>query len=419
MSQQNSDTPASLAGAPWLVQPETAAVFQALGAAGYAARAVGGVVRNALLGLPVTDIDIATPARPEAVIAACSAAGLATVPTGLAHGTVTVVAGGIAHEVTTLRADVETDGRRATVAFTDDWAEDASRRDFTMNALYCDVAGIVHDPLGGLADLLARRVRFIGDPDQRIAEDYLRVLRFFRFHAVLGKGSLDASGMAACIRGRAGLVRLSAERVHAELLKLLTGPRALDAVAAMGDCGLLPLILRVAPRPGVLAALIEAEAHLGRAPDAMLRLSALALAVDEDIPALAGHLRLSNAERAALWVIDQRLERMFAGLSGTPARRLLYHLGTDRWRQSLLGLLAANPTHATRVHVGKLLQLAADWPLPRLPVKGADVLQLGIAPGPDVGAILAEVEAWWIVHDFPDEAQVRDQLAAIARRRKG
>ena len=419
MSHRDQDPLPSLAGAVWLTRPETQAVFSALGRAGYAARAVGGAVRNALLGLPVTDIDIATPARPEAVIVACHAAGLATVPTGLAHGTVTVVSGSVPHEVTTLRADVETDGRRATVAFTDDWAADASRRDFTMNALSCDADGRVHDPLGGIADLRAGRVRFIGDPDQRIAEDYLRILRFFRFHAVLGAGDLDRPGAAACSRGRAGLGRLSAERVQVELFKLLRGARALDAAHAMGDHGLLAQVLGVAPRPGVLAAAIEAEALLGVAPDWGLRLSALALAIDEDVPALAARLRLSNAMRTDLLVLDQRLQQQFSALTDAAARRLLHQLGCSRFRRRIVGFLAAGVCPDTLAQARRLWALTLSWPVPRLPVKGADVLALGIAPGPDVGAILAEVEAWWVDHDFPAEILVRDQLAAITRRRKG
>ncbi len=408
----------SLAGAEWLQRAETQAVFHALTSAGFAARAVGGVVRNALMGRAVTDIDIATRARPEQVMAACKGAGLATVPTGLAHGTVTVIVHGQPVEVTTLRADVATDGRHATVAFTDDWAADARRRDFTINALYCDQAGTVYDPLGGYPDLVARRVRFIGDPACRIAEDYLRILRFFRFHAVLGDGPLDVAGQAAAIRARAGLQRLSAERVRVELLKLLVAPRALGAVAAMGDCGLLAQILGVAPRPGVLAALVAAETVVGTTPDPILRLSALALAVEEDRDALARHLRLSNAEREALIVMDLALSARFAGLDTPAARRQLYRLGAETWRRSLVGAMAVATEPGTREALLRWLTLPRTWPVPRLPVKGADALVLGMTPGPAVGAVLADLEAWWVAHDFPAEAAVRDRLAALAAERK-
>lgn len=413
-----------LAGSPWLANANTQAVFAALAAAGYEARAVGGVVRNALLGLPVADIDIATPARPDAVMAACRAAGLATIPTGLAHGTVTVRSGGVSFEVTTLRADVETDGRHATVAFTGDWAADASRRDFTMNALYCDAAGRVHDPLGGYLDVIDRRVRFIGDADQRIAEDYLRILRFFRFHAVLGLGDIDKTGRDACIRGRAGLLRLSAERVRVEFLKLLAGARALDAVTAMGDCGLLTEILGAAPRPGILARLMAAEAVSNQPPDPILRLSALALAVTEDTEALARRFKLSKVERQALIVIDHQLAQRMATLDPAAARRELYRLGLDRWRRAVLGFLAAESTSGERERANvaqarMLLDLAATWPIPQLPVKGADLLALGFTPGPEMGALLVDVERWWVAHDFPAEPQVRDRLAAMAGQRKG
>lgn len=408
----------SLAGAEWLQRAETQAVFRALAAAGFAARAVGGVVRNALMGLPVTDIDIATPARPEQTIAACRTAGLATVPTGIEHGTVTVVVHSQPLEVTTLRADVETDGRHATVAFTDDWAADASRRDFTINALYCDADGTVHDPLGGYADLVAHRVRFIGDPDQRIAEDYLRILRFFRFHAVLGAGALDPAGQAAAIRGRAGLQRLSAERVRVEVLKLLVAPRASDAVAAMMDCGLLTQILGVAPRPGVLAALIQAERLAQAGPDAILRLSALTLAVGENRNELADRLRLSNAVREALIVVDLDLCRQFDGLETRAARRLLYRFGPASWRRSVLGAMAAMPENQ-RAAMLPLLALPQIWPMPKLPVKGADVLAHGMQPGPAVGALLKDLEDWWVASDFPSAAAVRDRLAALAAERKG
>ena len=409
----------SLAGQPWLVRAETQAVFAALAAAGFAARAVGGVVRNALLGLPVADIDMATPARPEAIISACRAAGLATIPTGLAHGTVTVLSGGERFEVTTLRTDVATDGRHATVAFTDDWAADASRRDFTMNALYCDASGCVHDPFGGYPDLARRSVRFIGDADLRIAEDYLRILRFFRFHAVLGAGDIDRQGLDACVRGRAGLAQLSAERIHAELVKLLLGPRLLDAVAGMGDCGLLTQILRIAPRPGVLAALVTAESALGANPDAMLRLSALSLAVEGDKSALARRLKLSNAEQQALLVIDPLLTTQMTSLDAASARRLLYRLGINHWRRAVIGSAAASGSFDRLAQARTLLDLAANWPIPCLPEKGADLLALGLAPGPGIGKILAEIESWWIAHDFPAEHQVRDRMAALAQERKG
>ena len=258
--------PPNLAGADWLTRPQTRAVLAALAAKGFAARAVGGAVRNALLGRTVGDIDIATSARPEEVIAAARAAGLAAVPTGIDHGTVTVIADQVPYEVTTLRRDVATDGRHATVAFTDDWEADARRRDFTLNALYCDAEGQVFDPLGGYPDLVAQRVRFIGDAHERIREDYLRILRFFRFTAEYAAGPPDAAGLAACVSEREGLTRLSAERVRQELLRLLVAPRAAELVRAMQDYGILALVLPAAPRPALLAVLLPSRRGLAYRP---------------------------------------------------------------------------------------------------------------------------------------------------------
>ncbi len=405
-----SSHPPSLAGTEWLVRQETQAVFAALAAAGHEARAVGGIVRNALLGLGVTDIDIATPAMPEAVMAAGRAAGLKVFETGIDHGTVTLVANHVPHEVTTLRRDVSTDGRRATVAFTTDWAEDARRRDFTMNALYCDAQGTVHDPLGGYPDVIARRVRFIGDADTRIAEDYLRILRFFRFHAVLGDGALDREGMAACIRGREGLGQLSAERVRAELLRLLCGRKACEAVAAMIDCGLLARILGRAPRPSVLGGAIAAEASVNIDPDPVFRLSALSIAVQDDVSVLARTLKLSNEESAALLVIDLQLLQDRLSLDEHAGRQHIYREGIPGWRRAILGAIALAPDN---MELRRLYSLPDRWAVPKLPVKGADVLALGILPGPRVGAILSEVERWWVAADFPPEATVRAKLAVV------
>jgi poly(A) polymerase len=259
----------SLKGQDWLLRAQP--ILQALAGAGYEARAVGGAVRNTLMGLPAGDVDLATTAKPEETLKACESAGLKCVPTGLTHGTVTVLAGGSAYEVTTLREDVETFGRHATVAFTADWVADARRRDFTMNALYCAADGTVSDPLGGWPDLVARRVRFVGDPAERIREDYLRILRFFRFQAEVGKGAPDGAALAACVRERQGLAKLSAERVRSELIKLLSAADPLAGVRPMFDFGLLSPLLRAAPRPGLLARLVAAEREVSAPIDPILR----------------------------------------------------------------------------------------------------------------------------------------------------
>ncbi|ODN71594.1 CCA tRNA nucleotidyltransferase [Methylobrevis pamukkalensis] len=246
--------PRSIAGAAFLADPALQRLFDVVETPGTRLRAVGGAVRNTLIGVAVADVDLATDAAPETVMQRARAAGLAVHPTGLDHGTVTVVVAGCAFEVTTLRADIATDGRRATVAFTDDWAADAGRRDFTMNAIYADRDGTLFDPCGGIADALAGRVRFIGDPAARIAEDYLRILRFFRFHAVYGSGEPDAEGLAASIRARRGLDILSRERIGQEMLKLVTGRRAGAIAAVMQEAGLLGPVIAGVGRPRCSAA---------------------------------------------------------------------------------------------------------------------------------------------------------------------
>jgi poly(A) polymerase len=401
----------SLAGAAWLSEPATCAVFAALAGAGFEGRVVGGSVRNTLMGLKVSDIDIATAATPDAVVSACAAVGLATVPTGIEHGTVTVLARRRPIEVTTLRRDVATDGRRATVAFTSDWAEDARRRDFTMNALYCDADGRLYDYVGGYDDVIARRVRFIGDADQRIAEDYLRILRFFRFHAAYASGPPDPVAMAACARGLGGMVRLSAERIRAEIVKLLVAPGVVGAVRAMEDIGLLPGLLGVAPRPDVMQSIVDAEARADMPPDAMLRLSALAIATSEDIDRVADRLRLSNDERNALLVIDRDAVRQLGVIDEQSARRITYRLGRDASRRLALALEAIEPTRGTEAI--RLLETATSWSAPKLPVAGADLIALGMKPGREIGRVLAELERWWLENDFPPMEPTRAKLEAL------
>lgn len=401
----------SLAGAAWLSSPATRAVFSALRAAGYEGRVVGGSVRNSLMGLPVSDLDIATPATPDMVVKACARAGLTTVPTGLDHGTVTVIAAHTPIEVTTLRRDVETDGRRATIAFTNDWAEDARRRDFTMNALYCDAEGRLYDYVGGFPDLVARRVRFIGNADERIAEDYLRILRFFRFHATYATGAPDPVAMAACARGLPGIARLSAERIRAEFVKLLVAPGAVAAVRAMEDIGLLPVMLGIAPRPDVMESLVAAEAEAGAAPDAMLRLSGLAIAVPDDIPRMAARLRLSTEERKALLVVDRDVVAKLGAIDARRAREIVYRNGPAESRRLSLVLAAVSPDR--HAEAALLRETAASWQRPQLPVSGADLVARGLQPGPAIGELLAGLESWWIAHDFPPPDRVLAQLDTL------
>src|ERR1700687_5557032 len=315
--------------APWLTSGPTARVLKLLNGNGEEARVVGGAVRNALLKIPTGDIDIATTALPAEVIRRAKAAGIKSEPTGIEHGTVTLVVDSQPFEVTTLREDTETFGRKAKVAFGRDWTRDAERRDFTINGLSVDADGVVHDYVGGLDDIAAKRVRFIGDPNQRIAENYLRILRFFRIHAAFGAGEPDRAGYLACIRARAGLATLSAERVRMEMLKLMVAEGAAAAVTAMADGGLLLPIFGGVAYTGPLRAMVSAEGALGWKPDAIRRLGALAVAVTEDARRVATRLRLTNAETKALDSMGHRWSRP-AGMDAATARRGLFWLRQRR-----------------------------------------------------------------------------------------
>lgn len=401
---------ATLHDAPWLTSGPAARVLALLNADGEEARVVGGAVRNALLQLPPGDIDIATTAVPEEVVRRAAAARIKSVPTGIAHGTVTLVADGQPFEVTTLREDVETFGRKATVAFGRDWVRDAERRDFTINGLSVDAAGVIHDHVGGLADLAQRCVRFIGDPDRRIAEDYLRILRFFRFSAAYGAGALDRDGYLACIRGRAGLSQLSAERIGMEMRKLLVAENALDAVVAMRDGGLLlPILIGVA-YPATLAAMIEIERLRGLKPDAMLRLGALAVAVTEDARRLGTRLRLSNSDIKMLDSMGHRWWRL-AGMDEATAQKRLYRLGEARFRDRVMLAWARAGLGADPTYWQQLIALPDRWPIPVFPLKASDFIARGFSEGPALGHLLSLAEDAWLAAGFPCES---DALAAIA-----
>jgi tRNA nucleotidyltransferase/poly(A) polymerase len=400
----------SLKDAEWLKRPETVRVFAALNTGGVMTRAVGGAVRDALLGLPVTEVDLATTALPEQTMALARKADLKAVPTGIEHGTVTVVADGVPFEVTTLRRDVETFGRHATVAFTEDWEEDARRRDFTLNALYAGSDGTVFDPLCGYADLIVGRVRFIGAAEARIKEDYLRILRFFRFNAYYGKGPLDPEELLASVRLRAGLEKLSAERVAGEMRKLLMAPQAMAAVEALFDCGLLTQLLGSVPRLMRFSRLVAAEDALGLAPDAALRLAALAVFVEEDAERLAARLRLSNAEQAvlALGAADHAAAEL---PDEAAAKRTLYRLGPSAFISRVLIAWADSGASLNDRSWHEALDLAARWQVPSFPLGGADIMALGLE-GPELGATLRRLEADWIAGGFAED---RDQLLGKAR----
>jgi len=396
--------------APWLRSGPTARVLELLNGNGEEARVVGGAVRNALLRIPIDDFDIATTALPNEVIRRAKAAGIKSVPTGIDHGTVTLVVDAQPFEVTTLREDTETFGRKAKVAFGRDWLRDAQRRDFTINGLSVDAEGVVHDYVGGLDDIAARRVRFIGDPNQRIAEDYLRILRFFRMHAAHGAGEPDRAGYLACIGGRAGLATLSAERMRMEMLKLVIAEGAIGAITAMADGGLLLPIFGGVAYIGPFAAMVAVERRLELAPSAVRRLGALAVAVTEDARRLGTRLRLTNAETRTLDSMGHRWWRL-AGMDEATARRRLYRLGEERYRDRLMLAWARAGADTDTASWGALASLPERWHAPKFPLKAADFIARGIAEGPGLGQVLALAEDAWLAADFPLEAPALQAIA--------
>lgn len=387
----------TLPDAPWRHWPGLGRLTGALGVGN--ARVVGGAVRDTLLGIAVSDLDIATPLDPQEVMRRLEAAGIKVIPTGLAHGTITAVSSGTVIEVTTLRRDLTTDGRRATVAFTDDWREDAARRDFTINALYADPdTGEVFDYFGGMADLAARHVRFIGDPLRRIAEDHLRILRFFRFLARFGD-SPDPNSLDACTLRANDLMALSRERIADELLKLMVAKDATRVLALMLERAIfrpvLPEILSVERFARVVA--LEAEA--GLEPDPIRRLAALLPADASVAEAVGARLKLSNVQRKRL------IGATAADLLGSP-RVAAYRLGREAAIDRLLLFDAHDAVAAAQDLIG--------WDIPRLPLTGGALIQRGLTKGPDVARALRAVESRWVEEGFPDAARVGRIADAVA-----
>jgi poly(A) polymerase len=406
-----SKTGVRLAPQPWMTEAPTRRVLAALAAGGVAARFVGGSVRDTLLGRPVSDVDIATSAPPEVVTALLQKARVRVVPTGLAHGTITAVAKPRHFEITTLRRDVEPRGRHAIVAFVDDWRIDAERRDFTMNALFLDPDGTLHDYVDGLADVAARRVRFVGDPERRIREDVLRLLRFYRFHAQLGRPPADEAARAACRTLAHLLPTLSAERVAAELLKLLAAGDPLPTLALMREDAVLPAILPEATRFERLTGMIALEPD----PDPIRRLTALVSVDAEGARALARRFRLSTDQRGRLlamaapeWPLD------LAG-DARAQRRALYHLGQQRYRDLVL-LRAAEVGAEAKRRARTLLSRARETGALEFPLRGRDVTALRIKPGPRVGELLKSLAEWWEAGDF--RADRKACLSELKRRAK-
>ncbi|MDN2579404.1 CCA tRNA nucleotidyltransferase [Aquibium sp. ELW1220] len=409
--------------ASWLKDESLQRLLSVLSDGGEEARIAGGAVRNALLGEDAGDIDIATTTLPDDTIARAERAGFKAVPTGYEHGTITVVAAGIPHEVTTLRADVETDGRRAKVRYGRDWKQDAERRDFTINALYSTANGTVIDLVGGLADIETRTLRFIGDPEDRIREDYLRILRFFRFFARYGAGRPDAAGLKACARLKEGLDGLSAERVWMELKKLLSAADPSRALLWMRQSGVLTRVLPESEKWGIDAVhgLIAAERDLGWPPDPLLRLASMVPPDPVRVGALALRLRAANAER-------DRLTAWAAAPSIAPAMgegdlaRLAYRAGregiADRVTLALAGARArAAADDKAMLEAGgyfRLRRFLAGWTPPKFPLAGADLIAIGVPAGPKMGNLLRDLEEAWVDAGFtPDHAGLLEKAESL------
>jgi len=397
------------------------AVLKALTKGGKEARFVGGCVRDALLGRKITDIDLATPEPPERVMKLLADAKITVVPTGLKHGTITAVVNKHPFEITTLRRDLETDGRHAKVEYTDDWEADAARRDFTMNALFCAPDGTLYDAFGGIADLHARRVRFVGEAEARIREDVLRLLRYFRFYAHYGASPPDTAALAAC-RGLAHLLpTLSGERVCQETMKLLRAADPASVLALIRDQGVLEHFLPEATRIERLAALVTIEgvvpAVLLERADAVRRLGALLGDSVETARAVASRLKFSNTDRERLVAILRDGEvAIDPDLNGPTRRRLIHSLGTELFIDHALlnwaNRLANGGTQDRRVIESwiDLIRFARDWPVPEFPLKGRDLVAAGVPIGPAIGELMEQLQAWWIENDF-----AADRKACLAR----
>jgi len=405
--------PRRLAGEIWLQDGSLPRLLGVLSGAGEEARVVGGAVRNALLGEPIHEFDIATTAVPEEAIRRVTAAGFKAVPTGIDHGTITVVIDGRPFEVTTLRQDVETFGRRATVQFGRDWKADAERRDFTMNALSADAEGTVYDYVGGMDDLEARRIRFIGDASIRIAEDYLRILRFFRFHAAYGHGAPDPTGLHACIAARAGLAQLSRERVRMELLKLLLGEHAVAALAVMAESGLLVSVLGGVPDLAGFANMVKVERAADAPADPVQRLGALAVRIMEAGGRLAQRLRLSNAEHERLVSMGDAWWQMSPEREAD-GRALLYRLGRQHFVDRVLLAWARSAAGVSDAAWRGLAALPERWIVPVFPLKAADFIERGVVRGPALGAAMRAAEDAWIAADFPGDDAALEAIAVRA-----
>ncbi|MBR9971242.1 CCA tRNA nucleotidyltransferase [Magnetospirillum sulfuroxidans] len=410
----------------WMAAAETQTVIAALVADGAEVRFVGGCVRDSVLKRAIKDIDIATHDPPDRVMQLLTRAQIRVIPTGLAHGTVTAVIGPAHFEITTLREDVETFGRHARVSFTDDWTADAARRDFTMNAMFADPQGRVYDPFGGLADLAAGHVRFVGDPMIRIAEDVLRLLRFFRFFAHYGRPAMDGRALTACRKLAPRLKELSGERVAGELIRLLQAPDPAMVLLVMKSEGILSQVLPEALELSRLKMLtwLESRAMVrpGIRPDALRRLGAILVTDAAGIAVMGERLKLSAAQVARLAAIAVPKVEITLGMDDIAARRALRRVGADTFRDLVLVAWADHRSRSGLVDSHEsalwqnLLDLADGWQPVELPVRGADCLELGIPPGPGIGRMLTRVEQWWEAGDYrADRAACLDYLRRVVR----
>ena len=395
-----------LENAPWLTASSLIAVFDALEAAGGEVRVNGGAVRNALMGINVGDVDLSTTLLPKETVKALESAGIKSIPTGLEHGTITAVSDHEPYEITTLREDIETDGRHAVVRFGTNWTMDAQRRDLTINALYCDRDGVVFDPLNGLDDLEPRIIRFIGDAEERINEDHLRILRFFRFFGWYGSGRPDASGLKACAKLKAGLDKISAERVWSELGKLLSAPDPSRALLWMRTTGVLTTILPESEKWGIdlIPHLITAEQKWGWVPDPILRLQAMIRPDGENATNIARRLRLSNAQgtRLTAWALASSPE------DKTEEKELVENLYfgdqpaiIDRYKLELARrIMIGDGNKAITTKLAAQCKFVASWERPKLPIKGEDLLKAGLSAGPEIGKKLKALEKVWVESGF-------------------
>ncbi len=415
--------PEKIDNAPWLTAPPLQTIFSILNDKEEQARVVGGAVRNHLFNRPIHDIDIAVKLPPEEVVKRAQKAGLKTIPTGIKHGTVTLICQAQSFEVTTLRRDIETDGRHAKVKFGTSWQEDAARRDFTINALYLSADGHLHDPLGtGWQDCSAKHVRFIGEPTARIKEDHLRILRYYRFAAHYQQGPLDQAAISATIQQRAGLAHLSKERIHSEVIKLLSAEHLGPVISQLYQNGLLLQILGTAPNITLLEKLTAIEANLNLDPDPTVRLGMLAAYHEGDVKRLAKRLALSNHEQAtlALCLSAKPFDRWTTHQPDEHTHKVHhYQMGREAYLTAFIASWARSGHAPSSKNLHRLYQTAGKWPELKFPITGKDLLAKGVQPGPKLGQALSDLERHWLANKMqPNRSELLKKFKENEDKRK-